>query len=154
ASNGSATFDFYDGFENVAAGNTPLSSGALVWNSNGSVTAVSSPPRQGLRSAQHDDPSSGGNTSLTASFSQFSQGVVSAWMRRDSIGAGDYDIYLYGQGGLVGVAGLGGSGFHYWNGAFQNTGVQWSANAWYLVTLSFDVNRAQFDVVVYDQNLN
>ena len=42
------------------------------------------------------------------------QGVVSAWMRRDATTNGDFDIYLYGSGTLGAVAGLGRNGFfHY-----------------------------------------
>jgi len=51
------------------------------------------------------------------------------------------------------VAGLGRDGdFHYWNGSFQPTGVNWATNTWYLVTVVFDATVDQYDFVVRDES--
>ena len=75
----------------------------------------------------HNDTSASAATTLTARFTAQATGRVSAWMRRSSTSVGDFDIYLYGGATLSCVAGLGRNGdFHYWNGAFQTSGVNWA----------------------------
>jgi hypothetical protein len=138
--------------EDIASAIAGLEPSPLTWSVSGDVTVVDSPVRQGTRSVrQHDADDSGADT-LTGDFAPMEKGVVGAWMRRTSTSDGDYDIYLYGGSTLAVVGGLGRNGdFHYWNGSFQPTGVNWATDTWYLVTLAFDAATDQYDFVVYDE---
>jgi len=92
---------------------------------------------------------------LALGFSSRESGRIGAWMRRNSTSTGDCDIYMYGGATLSCVAGLGRNGdFHYWNGAFQPTGVNWSADTWYFVTMGFNASTDTYDFVVYDNALD
>jgi hypothetical protein len=138
----------------LALTDMPLPAPAGMWSVQGNVTVVDDPVHSGQKSVRHADASGSDATQLTGSFGAVAAGRVSAWMRRASASAGDYDIYLYG-GALACVAGLGRDGdFHYWNGAFQPTGVAWTLDAWYLVTLRFDAGTGLYDFVVHDDQLS
>ena len=150
-SDGMATFQAYDGFEGYTVDSPPPSggSGPLQWGTpTGTVVVTDSPVRQGNRSLRFTNASN-----LTGTFAPLSQGSIGAWMRRPPTNGVDLDIYFY-YGGLTAVVGLGGNGnFHYWNGAFQNTGVAYTANTWYLVTISLNGTTHLYDYVVYNENL-
>jgi len=147
AGSGTTTFEFYDGFEGLAAGAPPGGSGTFTWTYSGGITAVASPVRQGARSLQQPGPTQ----QLSTSFAALSQGVVGAWLRRAVAGPGDHDLYLYTNGTLVATIGLGGSGrLHYWDGTFHDTAVTWAPNTWYLVTATFDATLRRFDFAVVD----
>jgi len=138
--------------ENIAEAIAGVQPSAFTWGASGDVTVVDSPVRQGVRSVRLRDTTTGSVT-LTGLFAQQQTGAVSAWMRRSATSAGDFDIYLYGEQ-LSCVAGLGRNGdFHYWNGAFQPTGVMWAPNTWYLVTLAFDAVANRYDFIVQNQSM-
>jgi predicted GH43/DUF377 family glycosyl hydrolase len=133
----------------------PLPEPGGMWSVSGNVAVVDDPVHSGQKSVRHADASGSDATQLTGSFGAAVRGRVSAWMRRASSSAGDYDIYLYGGNALACVAGLGRDGdFHYWNGAFQPTGVAWTMDAWYLVTLRFDAGTGLYDFIVHDDQLS
>jgi hypothetical protein len=91
---------------------------------------------------------------LKGFFSALEKGRVAAWMNRASSSAGDYDIYLYSDVELGCVAGLGRDGdFHYWDGEFHPTGVTWSLDTWYLVTIYFDAFTGLYDFTILDESL-
>lgn len=141
--------------EDIASALTGLEPGSLTWSASGDVTVVDSPVWQGVRSVRQRDADSSGADTLTGDFAPMEQGLVGAWMRRTSTSNGDYDIYLYGGSTLAVVGGLGRNGdFHYWNGSFQPTGVNWATDTWYLVTLAFDAATDQYDFVVYDETFS
>ncbi len=122
------------------------------WSVDGDIAVVDDPVRQGERAVRQHDPSTGSSTQLSAGFTAMETGGVGAWMRRGSTSSGDYDIYLYGNGGSVlsCVAGLGRNGdFHYWNGSFQATGVNWAVDTWYLVNILFNAGADVYDFAVY-----
>ncbi len=126
------------------------------WNHEGDVSVVTSPVHGGERGMRQNDTSSSGATRLTTMIPERESGVVGAWMRRDSDSEGDYDIYIYGEGGatLCCAAGLGRDGdFHYWNGAFQPTGIYWALDTWYLVSLCLDAAAGTYDFLVFDRDL-
>lgn len=79
------------------------------------------------------------------------KGVTGVWMRRTT-STGNFDMYVYNDAGtLTLVVGLGNSGkFHYWNGSFYDTAVDFSADIWYLVTYEFDCSTDKFNFVVYN----
>ena len=118
----------------AALADAPLPGGNYAWTASGDVTVVNTPVRHGVRSVRLRDASATGAVQIAAAFTARDKGRVGAWMRRTSTTVGDCDIYLYSGSTLLCVAGLGRNGdFHYWNGAFQPTGVTWAVNAWYLV---------------------
>jgi len=128
----------------------------ISWAVSGDVSRVGDPVRSGAASMLHDDTSGSASTQLAGSFAARPTGVVSAWLRRDNTTVGDFDLYLYGNGGstLSVVAGLGRNGdFHYWNGAFQPTGATWATSTWYRVELAFDAGAGTYDFVVEDAAL-
>ena len=128
----------------------------ITWTPTGDVTRVDTPVRQGEGAMRLGDASVSASTQLAGSFDPRASGVVEAWLRRDNTTVGDFDLYLYGAGGapLAIVAGLGRNGdFHYWNGAFQPTGVTWSVDAWYLVSVAFDAAAGSYDFLVHDEAL-
>ncbi len=128
----------------------------ITWTPGGDVTRVDTPVRQGEGAMRLGDASASTATQLAGNFGARSSGVVEAWLRRDNTTVGDFDLYLYGTGGapLAIVAGLGRNGdFHYWSGAFQPTGVTWSADAWYLVSVAFDAAAGRYDFLVHDAAL-
>jgi len=132
-----------------------LPGGSLSWGTAGDVTVVDSPTRQGMRAVCQNDTSASASTTLTGQFAARTSGKVSAWMRRSAVTNGDYDIYLYGGATLSCVAGLGRDGdFHYWDGSFQPTGVNWSADTWYLVGMAFDADTDLYDFTVHDAEMN
>jgi hypothetical protein len=137
-----------------------LSSAALpgeefTWTVSGDVTVVDSPVRHGVRSVRLNDTSASTAVQLAMDFSTREMGRIGIWMRRNSASNGDCDIYMYGGATLSCVAGLGRNGdFHYWNGAFQSAGVNWSIDAWYLVTIAFDASTDRYDFIVYDEGLD
>ncbi len=138
----------------AALADAELPGGNLSWGTSGDVTVVDGPVRQGMRAVCLNDTSASSATSLTAQFGAQVSGRVSAWMRRSATTVGDFDIYLYGGATLSCVAGLGRNGdFHYWNGAFQPTGVNWSIDTWYLVSLAFDADTDLYNFTVHDQTL-
>jgi hypothetical protein len=138
-----------------ALADAPLPEPGSMWGSSGDIVVVDDPVRSGARSVRQRDLSASGATQLKASFSAMSAGRVSAWMRRASTSAGDYDIYLYSNSVLGCVAGLGRDGdFHYWNGAFQPTGAPWAVDTWYLVTILYDAGTDLYDFVVTDESFN
>jgi hypothetical protein len=138
----------------AALADAPLPGDNYTWAASGDVTAVDTPVRHGARSARLRDASGSAAISLTATFVGREKGRVGAWMRRTSTTVGDCDIYLYSASTLTAVAGLGRNGdFHWWNGAFQPTGVAWAVNAWYLVTLEFNTATDRYDFVVYNESL-
>ena len=99
----------------------PLPNLGFSWSISGDITVVNNPVHLGQRSVRQRDPSATLSTQLSRTFLPMNAGRVSAWMRRTSTSAGDYDIYLYGSAALACVAGLGRDGdFHYWNGSFQS----------------------------------
>jgi hypothetical protein len=137
-----------------ALSDTPLPGTLGAWTAEGDVTPVESPVHQGMQSVRQHDPSTGGATRLSTSFSQKERAVIGAWMRRNSTSVGDYDTYIYEDQTLACAAGLGRDGvFHYWNGDFQNTGISWALDTWYLVTLAFDATTDSFDLVVFDEEI-
>jgi hypothetical protein len=141
--------------EDIAAAIAGVEANVLTWSVSGDITVVDAPVHQGDRSVRQEDTSSGSSTQLRGSFGSMSGGVVGAWMQRTSTSNGDYDIYLYGGSSLSCVAGLGRDGdFHYWDGSFQPTGVEWAVDTWYLVTLAFDAAGGVYDFVVYDQSMD
>ncbi len=124
------------------------------WTVSGDVTVVDSPVRHGVRSARLNDTSVSAAVQLTADFASRSTARIGAWMRRNSSSNGDCDIYMYGGASLCCVAGLGRNGdFHYWNGAFQSTGVNWSLDTWYLVTLKLDADTDMYNFLVFDDSM-
>ncbi len=126
-----------------------------TWTVSGDVSVVDTPVRHGVRSARLNDTSASAAVQLALGFSSRASGRIGAWMRRNSSSVGDCDIYMYGGATLCCVAGLGRNGdFHYWNGAFQPTGVNWSVDTWYLVTMGFDAATDTYDFVVYDDVLD
>ncbi|MFO7610309.1 MAG: DUF2341 domain-containing protein [Candidatus Krumholzibacteriia bacterium] len=132
----------------------PPPASAITWATVGDVTRVGDPVRQGGGAMLLADASPSGAVQLAGSFAARQAGVAEAWLRRDNTTAGDFDLYLYGNGGatLAAVAGLGRNGdFHYWNGSFQPTGVAWSVGAWYLVGLAFDAATGTYDFTVRDE---
>jgi uncharacterized repeat protein (TIGR01451 family) len=144
----------------LAAADLPYGVGWANTNSI-SVTVVSNPVRQGLRSLRLNDTGSG-SVSSRGTFAQKTQGEVGVWVRRTSSGTGGTDLYLYGNGpggpgdGLAAVVGLGGTNrqFHYWSrGTFTNVATQWSADTWYYVSIIFNIGTSTYDFVVYDTNL-
>jgi hypothetical protein len=139
----------------AALADAPLPGGEFSWAVSGDVQVVDSPVRHGVRSMRLRDTSAGAAISATVTFTSQQTGRLGAWMRRTTTSAGDLDIYLYGASTLSCVAGLGRNGqFHYWNGAFQESGVSWSVDTWYLVTMAFDVSVDRYDFVVYDLHMN
>ena len=125
------------------------------WIVSGDVTVVDSPVRHGVRSARLNDTSASGAVQLTADFASKEKGRIGIWMRRNSSSNGDCDIYMYGGATLSCVAGLGRNGdFHYWNGAFQPSGVDWTIDTWYLVTIAFDASTDLYDFIVYNEDLD
>ncbi|MDD3642197.1 MAG: DUF2341 domain-containing protein [Candidatus Krumholzibacteria bacterium] len=138
-----------------ALADAPLPGGEISWAVSGDAQVVDSPVRHGVRSVRMRDTSTSAAVSAAVSFPSRQSGRLGAWMRRTTTSNGDLDIYLYGGSTLSCVAGLGRNGdFHYWNGAFQATGVAWSVDTWYLVTLAFDVAVDRYDFVVYDLHMN
>jgi hypothetical protein len=138
----------------AALADSPLPGDNYTWAASGDVTVVDTPVRHSARSARLRDASSGGSISLTATFVGREKGRVGTWMRRTSTTAGDCDIYLYSASTLTAVAGLGRNGdFHWWNGAFQPTGVTWAVNAWYLVTLEYNTATDRYNFSVYNESL-
>jgi hypothetical protein len=118
-----------------------------------SITQFSDPVRQGLHSFEMHD-TDGASRSLYARFASQEQGVIGAWMQRTNTSYGDFDIYLYGNGTLAAVGGLGREGvFRYWDLNPHDTGTRWYANTWYLVTLAFNAGTDKYDFIVYDQDL-
>jgi hypothetical protein len=150
ASNAAATLDGYDGFEALAVGGAPTAGTGVTWSgSGGGVAAVSSPARQGTRSLQPTN-----FTLTTGTFAALPRGTIGGWLRRQSLSAGDTEIYLYGNGTLLATLGLGGSGrLHYWDGTFHDTSVSWTANTWYFVTATFDAGQQRFTFTAYDAAL-
>jgi len=133
----------------VALGDAPLPFGNLAWSNSGSIQIVDTPVKHGEKSVQFTDAAS-----VTGEFNPLSQGIVGAWMNRNSTSEGDLDIYLYGGSSLTCVAGLGRNGnFHYWNGDFQETTLEWVIDTWYLVTIEFNCSTGLFDFIVYDDTL-
>jgi predicted GH43/DUF377 family glycosyl hydrolase len=133
----------------------PLPADYLDWVSAGDITVVDDPVRYGSRSLCQYDGSGSLATQLKGFFSGQESGRVSAWMRRASTSAGDYDIYLYGGTALGCVAGMGRDGdFHYWDGAFHPTGIPWSIDTWYLITIYFDAASGLFDFTVLDGSMS
>jgi hypothetical protein len=139
----------------AALADAGLPSTGTNWTTTGDVTVTDTPVRQGLRSVRQNDTSLVAVTQLRGAFTTQTSGVVSAWMRRSAATEGDYDIYLYAGTTLAAVAGLGRDGdFHSWDGSFQPTGIAWSPDTWYLVSLAFDTDMDQYDLFVEDQNLD
>ena len=143
----------------AALSDVPLD-GIPYWDVRGAVTLAASPVHQGIQSIHQYDEYSSGTTGATGAFSQKETGVVGAWLRRNSVSYGDYDIYLYGDSAVTGdttlacVAGMGRDGdFHYWNGGFQPTGVTWALDTWYLITIAFDATVDLYDFVVFGEDL-
>ena len=135
-----------------ALADAELPSAATSWTATGDVSVTNSPVLQGLRSVRLNDTSVTAATQLSGAFASQAAGVVSAWMRRSAATAGDYDIYLYGGTTLAAVAGLGRDGdFHSWDGDFHSTGVAWSPDAWYRVSVTFDTTAHLYDLIVEDQ---
>jgi hypothetical protein len=136
----------------AALADAPLPQAEFTWGVSGDIVTVDDPVRSGEKSVRQTDASATLATQLIGSFASMGTGRVSAWMRRASSSAGDYDIYLYGGAALACVAGLGRDGdFHYWDGAFLPTGVPWALDTWYLVTLLFDGSSGLYDFVVLDE---
>ena len=135
-----------------ALSDAPLpSAGSLTWSSAGTVAVVNSPIRQGVQSLRLTNVAS-----LSGAFSQLSQGVVGAWMRRSTTNlTNDFDIYLYDVTNTLNcVAGLGRDGFfHHWSGSFTSTGVSYSLDTWYLVTLEFNCTTNLYNFVVYNESM-
>ena len=132
----------------------PLPADGLEWVTAGYVYVIDSPVRYGNRSVCQFDDSDVTATQMKGFFSAMESGRVSAWMSRASSAVGDYDIYLYGASSLACVAGLGRDGdFHYWDGSFYPTGVTWSVDTWYLVTMYFDATAGLFDFSVHDESM-
>jgi hypothetical protein len=132
----------------------PYPEAGLSWVTDGDVSVVGDPVRSGERAIRHTDTSVSAATRLKGSFGGIEKGRVSAWMNRASSSVGDYDIYLYGGASLGCVAGLGRDGdFHYWNGSFQPTGVTWSLDTWYHVTLYFDAAAGTYGFAVRDETM-
>ena len=124
------------------------------WTVSGDVTVVDSPVRHGVRSARLNDTSTSGAVQLALDFATRSTGRIGSWLRRNSSSNGDCDIYMYGGATLSCVAGLGRNGdFHYWNGSFQTTGVNWTVDTWYFVTLEFDAASDTYNFIVLDDGL-
>ena len=140
-----------------ALSDAPLpSAGNLTWTSAGTVAVVNSYVRSGAQAVRITDLSTSNSASLTGTFAQLSQGVVGAWMRRSSTNLdNDFDIYLYDVGGFLNcVAGLGRDGyFHHWSGSFTSTGISYTLDTWYLITLAFDCNANNYDFVVYNESM-
>ncbi len=133
---------------------TPLPSDDLYWITSGDITVTDSPVLDGTKSVCQYDDSDAEATMLKSFFNSMESGRVSAWMNRSSLSEGDYDIYLYGSTYLGCVAGLGRDGdFHYWDGEFHPTGIPWSVDTWYLVTIFFDVSAGLFDFSIVDESL-
>jgi hypothetical protein len=129
----------------------PLPEEGLDWQATGEIVVVDAPVRSGARAVRQYDSSAAASTQLKGFFDAMAAGRVGAWMRRASTSAGDYDIYLYGGTALGCVAGLGRDGdFHYWDGEFHPTGVSWTVDTWYLVTILFDAATGLYDFVVLD----
>ena len=125
--------------------------GSLTWTSVGTVAVVNSPVRQGVQSLRLTN-----TASLSGAFSQLSQGVVGVWMRRSTTNlTNDFDIYLYDVStSLNCVAGLGRDGFfHHWSGSFTSTGVSYSLDTWYLVTIEFNCVTNLYNFVVYNESM-
>ena len=143
----------------IAAALAPVAApppATITWAPTGDVTRVDTPVRQGEAAMRLGDASASVSTQLAGSFDPRATGVVEAWLRRDNTTVGDFDLYLYGSGGapLAIVAGLGRNGdFHYWNGAFQPTGVAWSVDAWYLVSVAFDAAAGRYDFLVHNEEM-
>jgi hypothetical protein len=132
----------------------PYPAEGLHWILEGEISVIDSPVRYGERSIRQFDDSDLSATLLKGFFGDMESGRVSAWMNRASSSEGDYDIYLYGGSSLACVAGLGKDGdFHYWDGSFYPTGVTWSLDTWYLVTLYFDAAAGLFDFSVFDESM-
>lgn len=127
----------------------------LIWTTSGGTSSVvSTPVKQGTKALAQ--PGGGKYTlSLFTAYPRISA-VIALWMRRTTASTGHFDIYLYQQTGtLNAVIGLGGAGFfHYWDGAFHDTAVSFSADTWYLVTAEFDVATGKYNFVVYDESLS
>lgn len=139
----------------AALADAGLPSAGSSWTVTGDISVTDDPVRQGSRSVRQDDTSITAATQLRGAFTPQVGGVISAWIRRSATTAGDFDIYLYSGATLAAVAGLGRDGdLHYWDGAFQSTGVSWSPDTWYLVSLAFDADTDLFDLIVEDQNLD
>ncbi|MDD3642196.1 MAG: DUF2341 domain-containing protein [Candidatus Krumholzibacteria bacterium] len=127
----------------------------IEWQTAGEIVVTDAPVRSGARAVRQNDTSEAAATQLRGFFDAMQAGRVSAWMRRSSISAGDYDIYLYGGTSLGCVAGLGREGdFHYWDGAFHPTGVAWAVDTWYLVTILYDAVDGLYDFTARDEAMN
>lgn len=127
------------------------SAGNLTWSGTSAVAVVNNPVRLETQSVRFTNSSS-----LSGTFAQLTQGVVGAWMRRSSTNlTNDFDIYLYDiSSSLNCVAGLGRDGFfHHWSGSFTSTGVSYSLDTWYLVTLEFNCTTNLYNFVVYSESM-
>jgi hypothetical protein len=124
---------------------------------NGQNFEITLSPAMTGRAVLIDDHDSTLPLELYMDITSMSKGTVSAWIRRDSNAAGDYDLKVYGdtQTTLALSAGLGGSGtFHYWNGALVDTGMAYDANTWYLVKVEFDTATDKYNFAVYDTSFS
>ncbi|MBP9056353.1 MAG: DUF2341 domain-containing protein, partial [Saprospiraceae bacterium] len=129
----------------------PSAVGNLTWTPTGTVAVVNNPARQGIQSVRLTNTSS-----LSGTFTQLSQGVVGAWMRRSTTNlTNDFDIYLYDVTNTLNcVAGLGRDGFfHHWSGGFTSTGVSYSMDTWYFVTIEFNCTTNFYNFVVYSESM-
>ncbi len=139
----------------AALTDTELPGEEFSWTVSGDVTVVDSPIRHGVRSARLNDTSASTAVQLASDFASRPTGRIGSWMRRNSSSNGDCDIYMYSGATLCCVAGLGRNGdFHYWNGSFQSTGVNWAVDTWFLVTLEFDTGTDTYNFIVLDENLD
>ena len=129
----------------------PAAVGNLSWTPSGTVAVVNTPVRQGTQSLRITNT---GN--LSGSFTQLSQGVIGAWMRRSTTNLiNDFDIYLYDVTNTLNcVAGLGRDGFfHHYSGTFTSTGIAYSLDTWYLVTIEFNCTTNLYNFVVYNESM-
>jgi hypothetical protein len=134
-----------------------------------SASVVNTPVYQGNQSIRLRDVNASGAISFRGNFPQMTQGVVAVWMRRSAdlpATNDDYDVYVYGDAGgniLKAAAGLGGNSrrYHYWTylptpgtRSFVDTGVTWSVDTWYLVSLAYNTDTDKYNFVVYDEAMN
>ena len=121
-----------------------------IWNgTDDSVTVVNTPTHQGNRALKHLN-----NQDFYTTFDSKTTGVVSAWMQRDNASAdmNELGIYLYEDTTIAAVGGFYDYNFRYWNGTFQNTGVAYAVDTWYLMSLEFNVDTDKFNFVITNEN--